>query len=291
MPCYHPTEVMVLRKSLYEGRREGYPQVVPCGSCIGCRAEQSRQWAIRMMHESRMHEQSAFVTLTIDDRHLNENSELHAKDLSGFVRDMRKTQQRRISFFGCGEYGETTARPHYHALLFGLELLDRDIGFDHSRPSVWRSKTLDDVWGRGLCEGGTVTMASASYVSGYIRKKVKQERYERANVRTGLLKSPEFARMSLRPAIALDWIKKWWSDVYPRDFIVMDGIESKPPRYYDKFMDREDDKGGTLERRELMEMVRTTRKDENVEMTKYQLAAGEVIHQARINLFQARNNI
>ena len=260
-------------------------QVVPCGRCIGCRAEQSRQWAVRMMHEARVHESSLFVTLTIDEEHLNENAELCAKDFSRFVKRLRKTQQRRISFFGCGEYGEKTARPHYHALLFGIEFLDRDIGFDSSRPTVWRSKTLDDVWRRGLCEGGSVTMASASYVSGYIRKKVRAVDYARANPLTGELKTPEFARMSLRPAIGRRWIEKYWRDVYPRDFVVIDGVEAKPPRYYDKWMD--------IHFPLMMEEVRQQRFEKAQEdiPTAEKLTAAEKIHHSRINLFAGRDGV
>ncbi len=291
MPCFHPIEVMVLRKSLYKRIRDSYPQVVPCGRCVGCRAEQGRQWAVRMMHEARMHKDNLFVTLTYSDQELPKNAELVPKDFSGFVKRLRKTQERRISYFGCGEYGERTRRPHYHALFFGLDLEDRDIGFDDSRPDVWRSETLENVWGRGRTEGGSVTMASASYVAGYVQKKQRAKDMSRCNPLTGELLQPEFARMSLRPAIGKNWIKKWWADVYPRDFVVIDGWEAKPPRYYDKFMDLEDDKGGTPERRDLMESVRTKRYDEAVELTKYQLKAGEAIVKGRINLFAGRDGI
>jgi len=291
MPCYHPIEVGVYRKSLYTSRGIRDLVTVPCGSCVGCRAEQGRQWAVRMMHESRMHESNVFVTLTIEDGKLNENRELCAKDFSGFIKSLRKTQQKKLSFFGCGEYGERTGRPHYHAMLFNCEFLDRDIGFDSSRPDVWRSQALDDTWGRGICEGGTVTMASASYVAGYIRKKVKAKDRSRANPNTGVLLEGEFSRMSLRPAIGLKWISKWWADVYPRDFVVIDGVEAKPPRYYDRYMDWPDEKGGSKERRELMELVRQKRVQEVNDLTKYQLASGEKIHQARVNLFARRDRI
>ncbi len=284
MPCYHPSAVKVRRKSLFVDRMQSYRQVVPCGSCIGCRSEQSRQWAVRMMHESRMHFPNEFVTLTIDDEHLNENSELSPRDLSGFIKNLRKTQQGRISFFGCGEYGETTGRPHYHALLFGVEFLDRNLGFDSNRPSVWRSQALDDLWGRGICEGGSVTMASASYVSGYIRKKVKAQSFARANPLTGELLQPEFARMSLRPAIGKRWIKRWWRDVYPRDYVVVDGVQAKPPRYYDKWMDKYQP--------ELMEQVRQNRWDDMEERpSTYKERAAEEIHEARVNLFNGRAGV
>ncbi len=291
MPCYRPIEIQIQRQRA-AGREflKGDTQVVPCGSCIGCRGEQSRQWAVRMMHESRMHENNSFLTLTIDDEHLNENSEVSARDFSRFIRDLRKTQERRISFFGCGEYGETTGRPHYHTLVFGgTGFLDRDIGFDSSRPHVWRSKALDAVWGRGLCEGGSVTMASASYVSGYIRKKLKK-RDECRVTPYGELKTQEFARMSLRPAIGKRWIERWWNDVYGngRDMIVVDGVEAKPPRFYDRWMDYTDQQGGTEQRRVMMEEVRQQRYLDTVVPTDYQLTAGEKIHQSRVNLFQRR---
>ncbi len=281
MPCFHPIEVSIKRKSLYTDRSLLDPQIVPCGSCVGCRAEQGRQWAVRMMHEARMHHSNYFVTLTLDDQHLNENAELSPKDFSRFVKTLRKTQPTGISFFGCGEYGETTQRPHYHALLFGVEFLDHDIGLDSSRPHVWRSQTLADLWGRGHCEGGNVTMASASYVAGYIRKKVKQKNYARANPLTGQLLTPEFARMSLRPAIGKRWIEQHWRDVYPRDFVVVDGIEAKPPRYYDKFMDKNFP--------DLMDQVRRQRYDDALDLTNYQLNAGEKTLQSRINLYNKRD--
>ncbi len=291
MPCYHPTEVGIRRKSLYAGRYESSQQVVPCGSCVGCRAEQSRQWAVRMMHESRMHESNLFVTLTYADRELPHNAQIVPNHLSRFIKDLRQTQERRISYFGCGEYGERTQRPHYHALLFGIDFLDRVSSDDPDRPNVWRSKTMEDIWGRGRTEIGTVTMGSASYVSGYIQKKQSAKLRTRCNPSTGELLEPEFARMSLRPAIGRRWIAKHWRDVYPRDWVVIDGYKAKPPRYYDKFMDFWDHQGGTEERRVIMDQVRTRRYDEAIEMTKYQLCAGEKIHAARNKLFAERTGI
>ncbi len=294
MPCYHPIEVMIVRKSLYSKFRDTYPQVVPCGSCVGCRAEQGRQWAVRMMHEDRMHQNSSFITLTYEK--VPKNGELCARDFSSFVKRLRKEQEGPISFFGCGEYGEISQRPHYHALIFGFEFLDRDIGVDPSRPNVWRSKALDHLWGLGITEGGTVTMASASYVAGYIRKKVKAKDYERANPITGEMLAPEFARMSLRPAIGKRWIEKYWEDVYPRDFVVVDGVEAKPPRYYDRWMDAvhtDTCSDGTLcyLHKEVMQTVRDKRYEEAQDLGKRELAAREAHAKSRINLFAGRKAV
>ncbi len=245
-----------------------------------------------MMHEQRLHENSEFVTLTYDDVRLPKNAELRPDHFSKFIKDLRKSRpEYRIRYFGCGEYGPKTSRPHYHALLFNVGFRDHYSGSDALRPHIRRSQNLEDIWGRGYTEMGDVTMGSASYVAGYIRKKVKAARYARANPRTGELLNKEFARMSLRPAIGLNWIKENWRDVYPRDYVVTDGREAKPPRYYDKFMDFPNEKGGTPERREIMEQVRQRRCEEAIELTKYQLCAGEKITQARVELFRGRERL
>ena len=49
---------------------------LPCGRCIGCKLERSRQWAIRLLHEAQLHEWNSFVTLTFEDEQL-ESGDLH----------------------------------------------------------------------------------------------------------------------------------------------------------------------------------------------------------------------
>ncbi len=292
VPCYHPSRVPVQVRNQKEWVE------VPCGSCLGCRAEQSRQWAVRMMHESTMHEISWFATLTYADKEIPENGSLCPEHLSGFIKDLRKGYPKgSVSFYGCGEYGDHTQRPHLHVVLFGPEFLDRYRDPDISRVAVWRSEALDACWGRGITELGTLTMASASYVAGYVRKKVSKakhpDHYLRVDPETGVLQElePEFARMSLRPAIGARWLEKYWTDVYPRDYVVVDGFQAKPPRYYDKWMMREDDKGGSIERRGIMDNVKFRRWEELVRLDDEKLAMKEKCHQSRVELFQARLGI
>ncbi len=263
---------------------------VPCGNCLGCRQEQGRQWAVRMMHESQMHEISWFATLTYSDEEVPENGSLCPQDFSRFIKGLRKGYPpRSISYFGCGEYGENTQRPHYHAVLFGPEFLDRHRDPDSSRHGVWRSEALANYWGHGITELGTLTIASASYVSGYVRKKVAatadEAFYDRVRPDTGEIVQlePEFARMSLKPAIGRRWIEKYWTDVYPRDYVVFDGVEAKPPRYYDKWMDENHPA--------LMASVRETRWDECEHLPHQKLIAKEKIATARVNLFQGRGKV
>ena len=40
--------------------------------------------------------------------------------------------------------------------------------------------------------------------------------------------------MSLRPAIGKKWLEKYHKDVYPSDQVIFNGIPSRPPKYYDQ---------------------------------------------------------
>lgn len=62
---------------------------LPCGQCVGCRLERSRQWAVRCMHEASLYDQNAFVTLTYDQDHLPESGSLRYRDFQLFCKRAR----------------------------------------------------------------------------------------------------------------------------------------------------------------------------------------------------------
>ena len=72
-----------------------------------------------------MHAQSAFITLTYADEYLPSDGKLKYLDFQLFMKRLRKYCGKEISFFMCGEYGEKTARPHYHACIFGYDFDDK----------------------------------------------------------------------------------------------------------------------------------------------------------------------
>lgn len=242
MACHHPVEVAILRKETRPGeRRQRTLQTVPCGKCLGCRKQQKLEWGIRVMHEAQMHDHSFFLTLTYDGQRLPEHGTLVPEDFRLFIRRVRNHfSETEVSYFGCGEYGDERQRPHYHTVLFGPDFPDKYLHDYRDGFPVWRSPTLEALWPAGLSELGSVTIKSAQYVAGYISKKFDYDEnpnlYERVDPLSGELHDvlPEFARMSLKPAIGLRWLKKYWSDIYPRDYVVVEGRKYKPPRYYDK---------------------------------------------------------
>ena len=85
--------------------------------------------------------------------------------------------------------------------------------------------------------------------------------------------------MSLKPGIGADWIKRYNKDVYPRDVVIARGHESKPPRYYDKFLQRCD-----ADKLEEVKFSRYTRSKLNVEdSSPERLAVRGEVTKARIS--------
>lgn len=219
---------------------------VPCGRCIGCRLERSRQWAIRMMHESVMHEANSFLTLTYDDEHLPVDGSLVRPHFQDFMKRLRShLAPHRVRYYMCGEYGDQTHRPHYHAVLFGHDFLsDRVFYSGEAEKRLYISPKLNELWGHGFCTIGEVTFESAAYVARYVMKKVTGEKaaehYEVCNPETGLITQvePEYSTMSLKPGIGQAWYDRYRDEVFPNDYVIIRGRKMRPPRYYDTLYER-----------------------------------------------------
>lgn len=212
------------------------PVTVPCGQCIGCRLERSRQWAVRCIHEAQMHESNSFITLTYDNEHLPSNGSLVPEHFTLFMKRFRKElshDEILIRYFMCGEYGSLYVRPHYHAIIFGYSFPDRTHWQTNKGITLCRSGLLERLWPYGFSTVGDCTFESAAYVARYILKKVTGDK---ADEHYGD-RIPEYVRMSRRPGIAADWIKKYHTDVFPADYLVVRGHKCRPPRYYDSIYD------------------------------------------------------
>lgn len=250
MPCYTPLQAWKTEAGsvvFHCGERSGamYELKLPCGQCIGCRLERSRQWAVRCLHESKMHEQNSFITLTYDDANLPERWSLDYRDFQLFMKRLRKCAKHYtdepVKFYMCGEYGPENGRPHYHACIFGFDFPDRKpIRTLDSGCRIFSSSILSSLWGKGYASIGNVTFESAAYVARYCVQKVtgamSKFAYTRADPITGEIYeiTPEFNKMSLNKAIGLSWLQVYAKDVYNGDEVIVRGKSTKPPRYYDK---------------------------------------------------------
>lgn len=245
MPCYHPIPAWRKERSEDTGKRgisfaptPGNQIEIPCGRCIGCRIERSRQWAVRCLHESKSWEVNSFVTLTYNRENLPSNGSLVPEDFSKFIRALRDRwrhfERPPIRFFACGEYGGKLGRPHYHALLFNCHFSDRRYLKKVRGNKLWVSKELDDLWGKGFCTIGSVTFQSAGYIARYTLKKINGPS---AAAHYGD-KVPEFLRMSLKPGIGGAFIEKFADETFRDDACIVAGQRVKVPRYYDTYLER-----------------------------------------------------
>lgn len=187
-----------------------HPEYVPlpCGHCIGCRLDYSRRWANRCMLELKTSESAYFLTLTYDDEHVNINSQghltLYKRDLQLFWKRLRKYfENDNIRYFACGEYGDTTLRPHYHAIVYNLNLTDLQMsGKSEFGDIYYRSDTLDSIWKNGFVCVGDVTWETCAYTARYVMKKLTgklSDFYDTFEL------EPEFCVMSRRPGIGYEY--------------------------------------------------------------------------------------
>lgn len=250
MPCYTPLKGYRSREVTKNGKRpivfdatKGYPDLpveVPCGKCIGCRLERSRQWAIRILHEASMHEENCFITLTYDKENIPYTGTLVLEHFQNFMKRLRKyLGEKKIRFFHCGEYGDNLKRPHYHCIIFGHDFTDRD-EYDVGCGRIHSSPTLAKLWPYGFNTVGDVTFESAAYVARYVIKKVTGEKevdhYLAFHEETGEIlgmRKPEYITMSRRGGIGEGWFKVYKEMIARDDSVIIRGKEMKPPKFYD----------------------------------------------------------
>lgn len=277
MPCFSPITSWVSlpgpsgKREIAFKRSRSTPieMPLPCGQCIWCKLERSRQWAIRCVHESELHADNCSLTLTYDDAHLPADRSLDVSHLQLFWKRLRKRFPRSrgdgIKYFQCGEYGEACrvcrlsrklcessklhsfvpglGRPHYHACVFNFDFSDKvPEKRSVSGSMLYRSPALDDLWGQGKALLGDVSFESAAYVARYCLKKISGKdasaHYE------GRL--PEFVTMSRggnvkgSGGIGKAWFDRFASDVFPSDFVVVRGRKVRPPKFYDVQLESRD---------------------------------------------------
>lgn len=178
------------------------PLVTGCGQCTPCRVRKRREWTHRILLESFEHVSSSFVTLTYSDKYLPADGSVDPEHLKQFVKRLRYYYEERdwpkLRFFGVGEYGEKTYRPHYHLILFSGKPCEKPLLKKESKPCDCEPcSVIQKAWQhKGHILNGTVTAQSAEYTAKYTSKSM-------AKLRAVGNKHPEFMRCSNRPGIGL----------------------------------------------------------------------------------------
>ena len=215
-----------------------------CGQCINCKLHRSQSWAIRLTHESKMHERSCFVTLTYSDDNLPKFGSLNYDDVTLFIKKLRSfldyANKKPISYFYVGEYGTNFSRPHYHLCLFGTDFSDDivykgkknklEISSKSGDHSYYKSSFATDLWSSGFVDIGTLNFQMAMYVSKYVTKSLRSNEYYAIE--------PEVARMSKRNILGTSYLSKFYRDIYPNDYVLINDKKLSPPAAYDRWLEK-----------------------------------------------------
>ncbi|UDN67688.1 replication initiator protein [robinz microvirus RP_94] len=184
---------------------------------------------MRCLHEAKSSRHNCFITLTYSPDNVPLQG-LRYRDFQLFSKRARKALGP-FRFYMCGEYGEHLTHPHYHACLFGVDFPDRvHWSTGPSGFKLYRSSELERLWPSGFSSVGDVTFESAGYVARYcVQKRLGDDaaRYY------GALTHP-FNHMSLKPGIGQAFLDRFLGDIYPNDFVVVNGRPVKPPKFYDQ---------------------------------------------------------
>lgn len=302
MPCFGPlTGYYSAERNPVTGKRSivfkkdekalsGIPVRLPCGRCNGCRLERSRQWAMRCLHEAKLHKSNVFLTLTYDDKHLPHDLSLDLAELSLFAKRLHNRLLRSrgfgIRYYGCGEYGDLNGRPHYHLLVFGHDFEDK-VFFSRGKREgeiLYQSAYLDDCWKLGMCTIGAVNFDSAAYVARYIMKKITgpmaDDHY--------MGRRPEGTVMSRRPGVGLDFCQRYADEIYSADSVIVNGREVPPPRFYDLYREKVDPEGFAVVKKERKRRALTDLKRKKLDSTSRRLVTRELVMMAKLRLNQRR---
>lgn len=250
---------------------------IPCGRCVGCRLDKSREWATRLQCEALDYPEASnwFVTLTyaqpddmydlpsygryasvnsdgaltLDKRHptdwLKRFREHHARKVSydydpPMYFDSRSGKERPlgIRYFLAGEYGDRTMRPHYHAIMLNCPLPDiRQIGRNKLGMPLYTSDLMSETWGFGHVTIGRMTWQTAAYVARYTLKKVSGQS-DALYDQLGL--QPEYTVMSRMPGIGREYLLSHSDQIYTDDEIILPAINKDKPNVQrpPKYFDR-----------------------------------------------------
>ena len=262
MPCYNPLVAWRVEGKIVFNPPTGSagllkPFNLPCSKCYGCRLNYARSWALRCQLEALSHKENCFITLTFSNEYLEKRKNpwsVNKIDFQLFMKKLRKKYGDHIRYFHCGEYGEKTYRPHYHALIFGHDFRiqtnkNKVQKFGKGKFPLYNSEELNKLWSMGHCTVGELNFDTASYTARYVTKKIKGEASKiHINPQTGVVTNIEDVYCTMSRGnkktkfngIGEEAYHKYKHRWYGNDFIVNgNGIKMKPPRYFDKLYEQE----------------------------------------------------
>lgn len=226
MKCFNPITLTDAKRS------------VPCGRCYACLRNRQREWFIRLTEEMKVAKNAYFITLTYDNEHLpideEGNSYVSKTDIQYFRKRLYKNMGSPSDFryFLAAEYGPTTMRPHYHAILFNVNARD-NIDLHKKVYKAWSKQVKVGSTQRNyFCHPRGVTIDEVNsnrigYVTGYVMDSKKDLQCGR---KVFSLKSKGLGKSYLNSKTRVSWhrAKPMENNYYP----LPDGKKMALPEYY-----------------------------------------------------------
>lgn len=234
MKCYKP---ILITKNLDV---KEYPQglVVPCGKCIACREQKTREYVIRFKNEALSYKHTAFITLTYDDKNCPSDYSISKKEMVDYIKRVRKETGGKEAYYMSGEYGEQGSRPHYHIVIATDNKNDIE---------VYKNK-----WAKGRVQAEESDIRSIYYTIGYVDKKILGfEKY-------GDREAP-FRKFS--KGLGRRWLECNKEQIAKNLYILEQGNKLGLPMYYKKKLKE----WGLITKEQLQELA----KEENKKMLEY----------------------
>jgi len=103
----------------------------PCGKCAVCLQRRALGWIFRLQKEAERSSSAFFITYSYDTDHvpISENGymSLSKRHFQLYMKKLRKMHKKflpavKLSYYTAGEYGSEKTRPHYHSIMFNLDL-------------------------------------------------------------------------------------------------------------------------------------------------------------------------
>lgn len=199
---------------------------IPCRHCFECIQSYSTNWALRCCLEAKSHLKNCFLTLTYNDKNIEDIS---VKTLQKFFKRLRKHfGARSLRYFACGEYGERTARPHYHVILFGVDFSDdrQFLRTDRRGNVLYYSATLAKLWKFGFHSIGDLSFESAKYCAKYMQK---------FNFENG---KKSFTLQSRKPAIGYNYAVEHAESIAATGKVYINGKEFSAPWQFKRWFQK-----------------------------------------------------
>jgi len=205
--CTHPRDIFIYRykdgsiiRSFFRNPKidlKGIDKIdhytIGCGKCNECILKKKKEYISGLTQEYLTTKKGLFLTLTYQS---NEIINLNKKHIQLFIKRFRKIFNQKIKYFLVGEYGTKSLRPHYHAIIFNIDIKDfKDIHSVPGQTNLKFSYQLQRLRSFGICSIGELNEKTIAYTAGYTLKKQNNYDYEKMGlVKPFILRSHEIGK-------------------------------------------------------------------------------------------------